>query len=439
MSSGFRSFVEATIPPEVLNGAGNIRSMTINTATTRRVQAVRESAPSTDSDWPLIGLPALVERTRSAALIDLLRVKLGFPSEVFERAVHPVIERYAHIAQLRPAPEPQRHAYPGGLFVRGLELGSRALDYRRGQILPRGAAPEAIGAHSHRWTYAVFVAALLHGVGRNAADACEARSTQLLGEFLPRGVQEWLSEDAALMRELAGFLAGEDSARAGAIAELVLRAAKASGCFDLVPADQTERLVSPSAAPNVTTVGGSLAETALAIDMPLTGTETEFLEDVEEPTDDSAEKPEPSGLALGPAPDYARRFMAWLKQGFDDGTLPANRAGALVHFVDEGMLLVSPRIFREFAKQLVEDGGPAAPRPPGDADIGKAIQRQVLRAGWHVRAEKGVNILTYQVMRGDRPASRLSGVVIPDPGRFIGTVPAVNRLLVRLRDERAEA
>ncbi|MBC7707064.1 MAG: TraI domain-containing protein [Rhodoferax sp.] len=32
---------------------------------------------------------------------------------------------------------------------------------RRGQILPRGAPPEVIGAQAHRWTYAVFVAALL--------------------------------------------------------------------------------------------------------------------------------------------------------------------------------------------------------------------------------------------------------------------------------------
>lgn len=49
--------------------------------------------------------------------------------------------------------------------------------------------------------------------------------------------------------------------------------------------------------------------------------------------------------------------MAWLKEGLGDGTLPANRAGALVHFVDEGMLLVSPRIFREFAKRQANDDG----------------------------------------------------------------------------------
>jgi hypothetical protein len=435
VSSGFRSFVEATIPPKALNEAGNIRSMTINTAT-GRVLSVRERAPPTESELALIGLPALIERTRSAALIDLLRVKLGFPREVFERAVHPVIERYAQIAQLRPAPEP--HAYPGGLFVLGLELGSRALDYRRGQILPRGAAPEAIGAHAHRWTYAVFVVALLHVVGRNAMDVSIKASVPLLDQFVPSAVRGWLNEDASLMRELVRFLSEEASVQAGAIGEIVLRAARASGCLDLVPVDQAEPPKPPNAAPNATTPAGSVAETAIATDMPLAGTETEFLEDVEEPTDDSAEKPEPSGLALAQAPDCARRFIAWLRQGLGDGTLLANRAGAFVHFVDEGMLLVSPRIFREFAKRLTEDGESAEPNASGDADIGKVIQRQVLRAGWHVQADRGVNILTYQIMRGDRPASRLSGVVIPDPGRFIEAVPPANPLLVRLRDERAE-
>ncbi len=130
--------------------------------------------------------------------------------------------------------------------------------------------------------------------------------------------------------------------------------------------------------------------------------------------------------------------MTWLQQGLSDGTLRVNQAGALVHFVDEGMLVVSPRIFREFAKRIDEDGGSTA-NAPGESDIGKSIQRQVLRAGLHLRADKGVNILTYHVMRGNRPASRLSGVVIPDPARFVDPVPPVNPLLVRLREERGEA
>ena len=74
--------------------------------------------------------------------------------------------------------------------------------------------------------------------------------------------------------------------------------------------------------------------------------------------------------AFAQAPDAARHFIGWLQQGLSDGTLRVNQAGALVHFVDEGMLLVSPRIFREFAKNFGEvGGGPAS--APGEPDIGK--------------------------------------------------------------------
>jgi len=166
--------------------------------------------------------------------------------------------------------------------------------------------------------------------------------------------------------------------------------------------------------------------------------EPEYLEDVDDGHGAPGRTVPATDPPLTQSPDTAHRFMAWLQQGLADGTLRVNQAGALVHFVDEGMLLVSPRIFREFAKRIDEDGGSTA-NAPGEPDIGKLIQRQVLRAGWHLRADKGVNILTYQVMRGNRAASRLSGVVIPNPARFIDPVPPVNPLLVRSREERGDA
>ena len=54
-------------------------------------------------------------------------------------------------------------------------------------------------------------------------------------------------------------------------------------------------------------------------------------------------------------PEAALRFMSWLQAGLADGTLTFNQAGAMVHFVAEGMLLVSPRIFQCFAKAFGED------------------------------------------------------------------------------------
>jgi hypothetical protein len=95
-------------------------------------------------------------------------------------------------------------------------------------------------------------------------------------------------------------------------------------------------------------------------------------------------------------------------------------------------LLVSPGIFREFARQCREEIALLRPGvAASDADAGKWVLRQVLRAGWHLQADRGVNMLTYQVPRGKRVASNLSGVVITNPERFVEPAPGVNPALLR--------
>ncbi len=400
-------------------------------------EARQEVVTTSDVELRLLRFQALIERTNTDPVVELLRIKLGFPREVFERAVTPVIEGYAEFVQLLPASE-SACVNPDELFSRSLDVASRALDYRRGQILPRGAAPEVIGAQAHRWTYAVFVSALLCGVRRNRPDQAEGHTAQFLDRFVPPAVLGWLAEDPALMRELLAFLSDAEWTQSGAISELVLRAATELGSRDLLPHSRRDPTAQEMAAPNIPRDVNAGASTMMTHESPLPAEEPEYLEDVDDEREAAGQTVPTTNPAFAQAPDTARRFVAWLQQGLSDGTLRANQAGALVHFVDEGMLLVSPRIFREFAKHLGEDGGGPA-NAPGETDIGKSIQRQVLRAGWHLRADKGVNILTYQVMRGSRPASRLSGVVILNPARFVDPVPPVNPLLVRLREERGEA
>jgi hypothetical protein len=127
----------------------------------------------------------------------------------------------------------------------------------------------------------------------------------------------------------------------------------------------------------------------------------------------------------------AWRFMDWLKAGLAEGTIRVNEPRALVHGVDEGMLLVSPRIFRKFVEQALRDPG-GAPCDPREAV--KRVQRAVLRAGWHVQAPGGINLRTYQVVCGKRAGSRLSGVVIRDAARFVDPAPSVDPALVRTPD-----
>ena len=371
---------------------------------------------------------------------------MGWAREVFEPVVRPVIDGYAAHLQGLPATESLLHAATGARFTHALQVGSRALDFRRGQILPRGAAPEVIGAQAHRWTYAVFVAALLHDTRQ------EGLAEQLLNRFVPPLVLDWLAADPELMRELVAFLSGDDSAPTGAISELVRRAAGQSPSRDLRPSGRGNPKVQ-EAAPAPSPLGvkaegdvedpATTSTTTVATDPPaLPVAETEYLEGVDDDQPESASpssrKSMTSDSARPQAPDAAHRFMAWLQQGLAAGTLPVNVAGALIHFVPDGMLLVSPRIFREFATRFGDDSNSPAPAA-GDPDIGKSIQRQFLRAGWHRRAEKGVNILSYQVMRGERAVSQLSGVVIPNPERFVTPVPAINPVLVRLSAKAGEA
>jgi len=463
----FRSFAKAPIAADVPDRTGNTHPIMIRTAkrdaggtalgcviTVAGRLLPRKRSPGTtpqkrrqdavvapDAELPTPGFKALIERTGTETLVELLRIKLGFPREVFERAVSPVIKGYAQFVQLLPVGESRQHANPDDLFARALDVASRALDYRRGQILPRGAAPEVIGAQAYRWTYAVFVAALLCGVGKNRFGPPESPALQSLDRFVPPSVLQWLAEDPALMRELLAFLSAADWAPGGAISELVLRAATESGSRDRLPhtrGDPTAKEVAPMIDPRDVEADARIASAATN-ESTLFGQETEYLDDVDHEDRASDQESLAADPMFAQASEVARRFIGWLQQGLFDGTLRVNQAGALVHCVDEGMLLVSPRIFREFARRFGEDGASGPVNAPGERDIGKFIQRQFLRAGLHLRVEKGVNILTYQVMRGDRAVSRLSGVVIRDPARFVNPVPPINPLLVRLREGHADA
>ena len=476
-----------------------------------------------EGELPVFTSDMLIERTGTKPLVDVLRTKLGFPPEMFDGAVQPVIAAFAEFVQLLPASESHHHADPGGLFTHTVEVVNLALDLRRGQILPRGAPPEAIGEQAHRWTYAVFVAALLHEVGKPIADLrvvirkgaaggkmwsplagsmlasgatsyrvefteCVSRRHELHGKlpvlllnrFVPESILGWLSADGALVRELFSHLSGDKAGDEGVLHQLVSRADAESVRRNLLSGSRV-RFATARCVPLISQASGqrpkadeelprdqpganaSSPETGSAIrtatiDEPVkAATEAEeYLEAVEERTRVEAEKAKaatPSSRHATPmlrspvepariggaeglrpsgegAPEAAMRFMGWVQEGLASGELRFNEAGALVHFVPEGMFLVSPRIFREFAKVHGEDGRGAA-KTGDEAQVGKRVQRQLLRAAWHVRADKGVNILTYQVVRGGRTISQLSGVVIQEPARFVNPVPPANPVLAR--------
>ncbi len=113
---------------------------------------------------------AVLDQLNLQALVDGCRDRMGFDYTLFHQDCMPVIERAAEWTQLLPASESHHHAQPGGLMTHMMESAAHALRFRQGYLLPVGAAPEEIPARKHRWTYAVFLAALLHDIGRPMAD-----------------------------------------------------------------------------------------------------------------------------------------------------------------------------------------------------------------------------------------------------------------------------
>jgi integrating conjugative element relaxase (TIGR03760 family) len=629
---------------------------------------------------PVLSAEALMQHLEADSLIASIRVKTGLAPANFERDYEQTIGRFMAFVQLLPASESHHHAQPGGLLLHALETANIALHLRRSQVLPPGVAPEDIQRREHRWTFGVFLAALIHDVGKPLADlriviakqrgegawsplagtmaecgATRYRVTfetphgttgtasgtvgvrnyaahQRMGVFLlqrlvPQATLAWLSEDAELLSQLTAFLSGED--KFNAIARIVIQADRESVRINLLTGPRTrfttaravpliERLMEalrrmlaegcclplnrPGAAgfvadghawfvskrladevrsylaahesaagipgpekndrlfdvwqeygsliPNPETGGAiwrvrvqaegfdqvltllcfpleklysapehypanfagrvipladareggeasshqesseSLAEARATTTAPARVENTphdrdntspdvvspsglppmstpgreaepepipgeEFLEEEDDATrflskppdghriapmrlpdkpikPDGSAKPKPA--AQGPS-EAALRFMGWLQQGLAKGDIAFNETGAMVHFAMEGMLLISPRIFRHFAERFGEKGDGTPSSLTGDK-LGTGIQREVIKAGWHLLGPRKTNVHKYQVVRRNgKGGSQLSVMIIREPQRFIEPVPPANPHLVRSDSE----
>lgn len=135
-----------------------------------------------------------------------------------------------------------------------------------------------------------------------------------------------------------------------------------------------------------------------------------------------------------PLPELAIRFMEWLQKGLEHRRIKYNESGAQVHFVPQGMALVSPVIFREFARQHPHfcEIDPEQPER-----IGTDVQRAVMKAGWHLPAAGGTNIHHFSVVKrgGVKVGRPLAAVVLVRPDRWVVPVPPPNPSVVPLDTE----
>lgn len=112
-------------------------------------------------------------------------------------------------------------------------------------------------------------------------------------------------------------------------------------------------------------------------------------------------------------------FLAWLRDGIVTGRLKTNTADARVHYVEEGLLLVSPAVFRDFA----------------GVTGWEAAQKKLLKLRLHRKTAQGTNVWTYRVVGETKSGALLRGVVIAEAQSQLGiVVTRINPVLHRVTD-----
>ncbi len=115
---------------------------------------------------PVLPARALIDLTGQYSRLAHIRRIVQIDDVTYQTLYQDTIERFAELVQLMPASQAHHHAVSGGLFVHTLEVLEHALTLRRQHKLPMFATEKQQEDERHLWTYAVFLAALLHDVGK---------------------------------------------------------------------------------------------------------------------------------------------------------------------------------------------------------------------------------------------------------------------------------
>lgn len=331
-------------------------------------------------------------RPVTADPIALLRARLGFPCEVFDVLVEPVIRGLAGCVPSARDGDAAADAQPLG---RSLRLALRALAIRRDRILPPSAPPERVGELAHRWSYAVLVAAVLRKGEATGAGTHASRYECVVPEL----GRVWIGQD----REASAALAEVLSDRCGQDNPIlaILKEALSGRSDTLAPVDRA-RWHQHRSDIDPKPVLGTEPEPALSASGAL-----------------AAHASQASLWAL-PLPE----LFGWLRDGLAGGSIEINTRTALVHHVPEGLLLVSPGIFRSF---LAWQGADA-----NSQESLKRLQRSVLKAGWHLVRSDGASVLGYAWTKNGKATARVHGIVIEQPQRMLDPLPPINPRLVRI-------
>lgn len=205
-----------------------------------------------------------------------IRRSLSLTQEAWENHYLFAIHRFAEVVQEHPASKLHHHSRNGGLLDHTLEVVLKAVRLSAGYILPPGAEPEEIYMNDSRWRFGIFIAALLHDVGKIISDqetvykdsngryvkwqawnghipfGCgyvyryretngenfhglhEKVGITLMPLILTPAASDWLSSDRRLLSQIMNTLS-VSATGAGVVGEIIRKADRASTAEDLDP------------------------------------------------------------------------------------------------------------------------------------------------------------------------------------------------------------
>ncbi len=442
-------------------------------------QAMPSTKPAT-ATGPCHPLPGMLPILSSAELLANRRASVSRIEELagttpahFECYYLDTLHRFARWCQQRPASQPN-HARPGGLLDKGMETAAAALKIRQGHLLPPGTVPEQAVLKKDLWTFAVFTLGLLSDLAKptaqqmvtlsdgtaswawnpwssamdddpavrgyrleasleteNHAHVPDSASLMLANLIIAPAGLAWLSSDASVFSAWLACASG-DKASAGILGNIL---GKASSLPSLAPPTlqkttsstilQTEPSILPSPPEWESRLILPISENASDSFSELPGVDRLTIEEIRHlqenqpfeltQTDGAQQKEAVMGNAKE-AP--AAKFMEWLCTGIEQGRIPYNDKDARVHVVPEGVLLVTPNIFKDFTEEC---GG-------GRWDT---VQKLFIKRKQHVKTASGENIHQYEVGSG-LSQTVLSGFLLKDPSLVFGTfVPDFNQKLMK--------
>ncbi len=305
----------------------------------------RKVKPPYSDCLPVLSSHDLIDpRSKQVKTIQQLA---GVPKTHWQALYLDALLAFAGYVQQLPASESHHHSGAGGLLDHSLEVVINALRIRRGHLLPQGADADTL-------TCLCFPASRIWPDPNSRPDLFSGRISPLGNDAEP----ETNTEPPAIIKTSTPP------------AELVTT--------NIETKPSTEAGFDP-----VAFFSESQAE--------------------KKPSESAGEEIQPtpeinrSSAPLEENEDPGKQFRAWIHDGLLKDKFETNSVNARIHRVQEGLLLISPGIFKDF-----------------DKDNWQQVQKRFQKLKLHRKTPQGTNIYTYQVT-GKRNKSRIKGFLIESP------------------------